>query len=158
MVDVPENYLEEAYDDYVQRIEMRSEKRASHIMVDLINYESKDAALKIITSPKDELNSGKDFIDVVLEYSEDIISKELSVTIPKIGDKKKLIDLSFRNAKHMLLDHQKRKINTIDRQDNKRILEQLQKDLNLLGRPRHIECFDNSIIHGEISNLNFSAT
>jgi peptidyl-prolyl cis-trans isomerase D len=46
-------------------------------MVDLINYESKDAALKIITSAKDELNSGKDFIDVVLEYSEDIISKEL---------------------------------------------------------------------------------
>ena len=77
LVDVPENYLEEAYDDYVQRIEMRSEKRASHIMVDLINYESKDAALKIITSAKDELNSGKDFIDVVLEYSEDIISKEL---------------------------------------------------------------------------------
>ena len=77
LVDVPENYLEEAYDDYVQRVEMRSEKRASHIMVDLINYESKDAALKIITSAKDELNSGKDFIDVVLEYSEDIISKEL---------------------------------------------------------------------------------
>ena len=77
LVDVPENYLEEAYDDYVQRIEMRSEKRASHIMVDLINYESKDAALKIITSAKDELNSGKDFIDVVLKYSEDIMSKEL---------------------------------------------------------------------------------
>jgi peptidyl-prolyl cis-trans isomerase D len=74
---VPENYLAEAYDDYVQRIEMRSEKRASHIMVDLMNYESKDDALKVITSAQDELNSGKDFNEVVLGFSEDIISKEL---------------------------------------------------------------------------------
>jgi peptidyl-prolyl cis-trans isomerase D len=77
VVEVPENYLAEAYDDYVQRIEMRSEKRASHIMVDLMNYESKDDALKVITSAQDELNSGKDFNEVVLGFSEDIISKEL---------------------------------------------------------------------------------
>jgi peptidyl-prolyl cis-trans isomerase D len=76
-VQVPENYLEEAYKDYVQRIAMRSEKRASHIMVDLMNYESKDDALKIITLAQDELNSGKDFNEVVISYSEDIISKEL---------------------------------------------------------------------------------
>ena len=76
-VQVPENYLEEAYEDYVQRIAMRSEKRASHIMVDLMNYESKDDALKIITLAQDELNSGKDFNEVVISYSEDIISKEL---------------------------------------------------------------------------------
>ena len=77
LVEVPENYLAEAYDDYVQRIEMRSEKRASHIMVDLMNYESKDDALKVISSAQDELNSGKDFNEVVLGFSEDIISKEL---------------------------------------------------------------------------------
>ena len=77
LVEVPENYIAEAYDDYVQRIEMRSEKRASHIMVDLMNYESKDDALKVITSAQDELNSGKDFNEVVLGFSEDIISKEL---------------------------------------------------------------------------------
>ena len=76
-VQVPENYLEEAYEDYVQRIAMRSEKRASHIMIDLMNYESKDDALKIITLAQDELNSGKDFNEVVIGYSEDIISKEL---------------------------------------------------------------------------------
>ena len=77
LVEVPENYLAEAYDDYVQRIEMRSEKRASHIMIDLMNYESKDDALKIITLAQDELNSGKDFNEVVISFSEDIISIEL---------------------------------------------------------------------------------
>ena len=77
LVEVPDNYLEEAYEDYLQRIEMRSEKRASHIMVDLVNYPSKAEALKIITLAEKELNSGKDFNEVVLTYSEDIISKEL---------------------------------------------------------------------------------
>ena len=77
LVEAPDNYLEEAYEDYLQRIEMRSEKRASHIMVDLVNYPSKAEALKIITLAEKELNSGKDFNEVVLTYSEDIISKEL---------------------------------------------------------------------------------
>ncbi|MEC8853057.1 MAG: helix-hairpin-helix domain-containing protein, partial [Bacteroidota bacterium] len=48
----------------------------------------------------------------------------------------------------MQLDKQKRKITTRAQKDNKRILEQLQKDLRLLERPRHIECFDNSNMQG----------
>ena len=48
----------------------------------------------------------------------------------------------------MLLDLQKRKINNIEKQDNNRILEQLQKDLHLVSRPKHIECFDNSNTQG----------
>ena len=76
LVDVPENYVEEAYADYLQRVEMRAEKRASHIMVDLMNYASKADALKTITLAQNELNSGKEFNEVVLGFSEDIISKE----------------------------------------------------------------------------------
>ena len=86
--------------------------------------------------------------DIYCSHCLDNVWKDLSITIPKIGDKKKLIDLSLRNAKYMQLDKQKRKINNIERQDNKRILEQLQKDLSLIERPRHIECFDNSNIQG----------
>ena len=76
-VEVPENYEEEAYADYLARLEMRSEKRASHIMVDLINYDSKSEALNIITKAQDALDSGLNFIEVVQEYSEDLISKDL---------------------------------------------------------------------------------
>ena len=85
---------------------------------------------------------------IYCSHSLDNVWEDLSITIPKIGDKKKLIDLSLRNAKYMLLDKQKRKINNIEKQDNKRILEQLQKDLSLIDRPRHIECFDNSNTQG----------
>ena len=85
---------------------------------------------------------------IYCSHSLENVWEDLSITIPKIGDKKKLINLSLRNAKYMQLDKQKRKINNIEKQDNKRILEQLQKDLRLINRPRHIECFDNSNIQG----------
>ena len=85
---------------------------------------------------------------IYCSHSLENVWKDLSIILPKIGDKRKLIELSLRNAKYMQLEHQKRKINTRERQDNKRILEQLQKDLRLLERPRHIECFDNSNIQG----------
>ena len=86
--------------------------------------------------------------DIYCSHSLENVWDNLSITIPKIGDKKKLIDLSLRNAKYMQMDYKKRKINNIARQDNKRILEQLQKDLRMLDRPKHIECFDNSNTQG----------
>ncbi len=86
--------------------------------------------------------------DIYCSHSLENTCKTLNITVPKIGDKKKLIDLSLRNAKYMLMDKKKQKINNIDRQDNKRILEQLQKDLHLKSLPIHIECFDNSNIQG----------
>ena len=85
---------------------------------------------------------------IYCSHSLENVWEDLSITIPKIGDKKKLIDISLRNAKYMQLDKQKRKINNIEKQDNKRILERLQKDLHLINRPKHIECFDNSNIQG----------
>lgn len=85
---------------------------------------------------------------IYCSHSLENVWENLSITLPKIGDKKQLIALSLRNAKYMLLEQQKQKMNNKERVDNKRVLEQLQKDLRLLKRPRHIECFDNSNIQG----------
>jgi excinuclease ABC subunit C len=85
---------------------------------------------------------------IYCSHSLENVWEDLSIILPKIGDKKQLIDLSLRNAKYMLLDQQKQRMNNKERVDNKRVLEQLQKDLRLLERPRHIECFDNSNIQG----------
>ena len=86
--------------------------------------------------------------DVYCSHSLGRACKDLNITTPKIGDKKKLIELSLRNAKYMMIDKKKQRINNINRQDNKRVLEKLQKDLRLKDPPRHIECFDNSNIQG----------
>ena len=72
----------------------------------------------------------------------------LKVTVPKLGEKKKLIDLSLRNAKFFRQERFKQiKITDPDRH-SKRILSQMKSDLRLTKEPSHIECFDNSNIQG----------
>ncbi|TDI69965.1 MAG: excinuclease ABC subunit UvrC [Bacteroidetes bacterium] len=72
----------------------------------------------------------------------------VKVHIPKVGDKKKILDLSVRNAKYYRMERFKQaKIVDPDRHE-KRIMAQMKKDLRLSEEPRHIECFDNSNIQG----------
>ena len=76
------------------------------------------------------------------------IGADIKVTIPKLGDKKRIVDLSIRNAKYFRQEQFKQiKIVDPDRHVN-RIMAQMQKDLHLSKEPRHIECFDNSNIQG----------
>ncbi len=76
------------------------------------------------------------------------IGENVKVTIPKKGDKKRIVDLSIRNAKYYRQERFKQiKIVDPDRHV-KRIMAQMKKDLRLQVKPRHIECFDNSNIQG----------
>jgi excinuclease ABC subunit C len=76
------------------------------------------------------------------------IGDDVKVTIPKLGDKKHILDLSIRNAKYYRLEQLKQvKIVDPDRHAN-RIMAQMKADLRLKVEPRHIECFDNSNIQG----------
>ncbi|AMO20523.1 excinuclease ABC subunit UvrC [Flavobacterium columnare] len=76
------------------------------------------------------------------------LGDKITVTIPKSGDKKQILDLSERNAKYYRLDQLKQiKIVDPERHTN-RLMAQMQKDLRLSIEPRHIECFDNSNIQG----------
>ncbi len=68
--------------------------------------------------------------------------------VPKIGDKKKLLELSEKNVKYYLLEKNKHRANIDPEKHTKRILLRMQKDLRLPVLPRHIECFDNSNIQG----------
>ncbi|MEM1002061.1 MAG: excinuclease ABC subunit UvrC, partial [Bacteroidota bacterium] len=83
------------------------------------------------------------YVPFHLELGEDI-----KVSVPKLGDKKKILDLSKRNAKYYRMDRLKQiKIVDPDRHAN-RIMAQMKVDLRLSDEPRHIECFDNSNIQG----------
>jgi excinuclease ABC subunit C len=76
------------------------------------------------------------------------IGEDIKVTVPKLGDKKHILDLSLRNAKYYRMDQFKQiKITDPDRHVN-RIMAQMKADLRLKDEPRHIECFDNSNIQG----------
>ena len=69
-----------------------------------------------------------------------------TLTVPKIGDKKKLTELSIKNALYFKKERLNKPEDTLSRDE--RILTRMQKDLNLKTLPRHIECFDNSNLGG----------
>jgi excinuclease ABC subunit C len=76
------------------------------------------------------------------------LGDDLKIIIPKIGDKKHIIELSQKNAQYYRFEHLKQlKIVDPERHSN-RILKQLQQDLRLKEIPNHIECFDNSNLQG----------
>lgn len=74
-------------------------------------------------------------------YPDDVIE----VTEPKIGDKKKLIDLSLKNLFQYKLEQS---ATNSGKETSHRILETLKADLRMTELPKHIECFDNSNIQG----------
>ena len=76
------------------------------------------------------------------------LGEDIKITVPKLGDKKRIVDLSVRNAKYFRQERFKQiQIIDPDKHTN-RIMRQMQKDLRLNEEPRHIECFDNSNIQG----------
>ena len=85
--------------------------------------------------------------EVVLPFKLNL-PESIKVTVPKTGDKKKLIELSERNAKFYRIDKLKQ-IKIIDPEAHgNRIMEQAKKDLQLKEKPVQIECFDNSNLMG----------
>ncbi|CAL2107795.1 UvrABC system protein C [Tenacibaculum sp. 190524A02b] len=85
--------------------------------------------------------------EVYVPFKVDLGDK-IKVTVPKLGDKKRIVDLSERNAKYYRQE-QFKQIKIVDPDRHvKRIMGQMQKDLRLRVEPRHIECFDNSNIQG----------
>ena len=85
--------------------------------------------------------------EIVVPFPIDL-GENIKVTVPQLGDKKQILDLSERNAKFYRLD-QLKQIQIVDpERHTNRIMAQMQKDLRLSVEPRHIECFDNSNIQG----------
>ncbi|WP_026714822.1 excinuclease ABC subunit UvrC [Flavobacterium daejeonense] len=85
--------------------------------------------------------------EVIVPFAVDL-GENIKVTVPQLGDKKQILDLSERNAKFYRIEQLKQlQIVDPDRHAN-RIMAQMKKDLHLPVEPRHIECFDNSNIQG----------
>ena len=85
--------------------------------------------------------------EIILPFALDFGDK-IKVTVPQLGDKKQILELSERNAKYYRMD-QLKQIQIVDpERHTNRIMAQMQKDLRLSVEPRHIECFDNSNIQG----------
>ena len=76
------------------------------------------------------------------------LSLKLKCTVPVLGDKKKLIQLSLKNAKSYRIERLDQIKITDPEKHSKRIMSKLKNDLRMSIDPMHIECFDNSNIQG----------
>ncbi|RZK80896.1 MAG: excinuclease ABC subunit C [Pedobacter sp.] len=87
--------------------------------------------------------------EIIVPFEIQLLDETLKFTVPKLGEKKKLLELSQKNV----LFFKKEKLNQYEQLNpdlrTDRILTQMQKDLRLTQLPKHIECFDNSNFQGQ---------
>lgn len=89
--------------------------------------------------------------EIIVPFEIEYPEKDIIISIPKGGDKKKLLDLSIKNVNYFTEElHAKKLLKLEDKtsEEKLRVLEQMQSDLHLKELPLHIECFDNSNFHG----------
>ena len=76
------------------------------------------------------------------------VEKGLKASVPQKGDKKRLIEMSLKNAHFFMKDKHKQQEQVDPEAATIRLMETMKRDLGLKEEPRHIECFDNSNIQG----------
>lgn len=90
--------------------------------------------------------------EIILPFEVEMVDSSVNVTIPRAGDKKKLLELCLKNAEYFREERRKKDRlllgATVSKSNNFVVLEQLQEALSLPDLPRHIECFDNSNFQG----------
>lgn len=112
--------------------------------------ETEDEVLSFsIAQLRDTFNS--EAKEIILPFAVDYPQKEITITIPHAGDKKKLLDLSEKNVNYFKEELKRNKMLLLEDKTSieiNAVLVQLQKDLQLSAVPVHIECFDNSNFQG----------
>lgn len=89
--------------------------------------------------------------EIILPFRINYPEKDVRITVPRGGDKKKLLELSEKNTGYFREEMQKKKMLRLEEkteEEKKKALYQLQEDLQLPAVPEHIECFDNSNFQG----------
>ncbi len=131
------NFLQLSYGSIIRSHTLEIKKKLDETDLQLLEL--------AITEIRQRFHSKSKEIYVPFKVS---LGDDVKVTVPKLGDKKHILDLSLRNAKYFRMERFKQdKIVDPDRHVN-RIMAQMKADLRLSEEPRHIECFDNSNIQG----------
>ncbi len=102
-----------------------------------------------ITDLREKFNSNAS--EIVIPVSIEYPGDEFICTIPRGGEKKKLLDLSEKNVNYFIEEMRRKKMLHLEGEtdvEKQKVLLQLQKDLHLPALPTHIECFDNSNFQG----------
>jgi len=86
--------------------------------------------------------------EIVVPFEIEYGEPGVVITVPKGGDKKKLLELSQKNVEYFLDSLKSKERLQLLQKDKSEVILQIQEDLQLPAVPQHIECFDNSNLHG----------
>lgn len=112
-----------------------------------LNDEKEDLLVFVIQTLREKYQSIAPEVIVPIEIPS--MWEGTTITVPKIGDKKKLLELSEKNLTYYVLQKQKQAISKANKQSTtEKVLEIMKKDLQMSVLPLHIECFDNSNLQG----------
>jgi excinuclease ABC subunit C len=112
-----------------------------------LNDDKADILALVIPEIREKFNSLAPEILVPIELPS--FDEKVKITVPKIGDKKKLLDLSEKNVKYYKFQKHRQELAKSGKQTStERIMITMKKDLNMDAVPVHIECFDNSNFQG----------
>ena len=132
------NYLKVIKGAIVQTYTMEIKKSLDEPKPELLGYAIIDIRQKIFSNAK----------EILVPVIPDISLDKVTFRVPQKGDKRKLLELSERNAKYYRLEKEKQMVISKTQKNSERILETLKKDLRMNALPAHIECFDNSNLQG----------
>jgi len=132
------NYLKIIRGAIIQTYTLEIKKVLDESPNELLEFAIIEIRLKIFSIAK----------EILIPFKLDMELEGIKMIVPKQGDKKKLLELSERNAKYYRLEKLKHLIVSKTERNATRILETMQKDLQLKVAPVHIECFDNSNLQG----------
>jgi len=132
------NFIKVVNGAVVQTYSVELIKKLDESRVSLLEFALTELRTRLFSNAK----------ETVLPFQIENIPEGTKITVPTKGDKKKLLELSTKNAYFYMLAQKKQKNLTAEKKSPGRILLSLQKDLRLNNIPEHIECIDNSNIQG----------
>lgn len=108
-----------------------------------------EVLLFAIAQLRDTFNSESS--EIIVPFEINYPANDISIIVPRAGDKKKLLELSEKNVNYFIEELKRKKMLQLEGKTDKekqKVLLQLQSDLHLANLPEHIECFDNSNFQG----------
>ena len=112
-----------------------------------LNDDAEELLVFAIQTLRNKFNSVAKELIVPIQIPE--VWSSTIITIPKIGDKKKLLELSEKNLSYYVLQKKKQEASRVSKQrTSDRVMEIMKADLQMQVLPLHIECFDNSNLQG----------
>lgn len=136
--DVYVNYMHVRRGAVVRSVTLRYKRRLDESPAEILAY-----AMEEIRKSLDVV-----YDEVVVQVAPEVDMPDVTFTIPRRGDKAKLLEVSQRNARQNKIDDLKHMEKHNPEQRVEKLMERMKADFRLSEYPRHIECFDNSNIQG----------